>query len=355
MLVGLALIAFTPLKAVVEGRAENQHSNEGREFLYVETIKDVIESPIIGYGGPRPYGGPKHHPPPRAPRASSGWCSSRRGSPARFFFVAFLFKLIRATRRGTVVTFWCHVTLIIALVQIFVYDMIPVQLHLIMVVAALGIREATPERSPALEAGVGVTAADGRATGPARPTTPRSNRCSRCSVHRPTTVAAGASSGRCCPSGRRPATWCRSAPAGSRPPRGSGPPATALGQHADVAGRRLLVRSGGARLYPFQATVGAGDPATSLVELLRTRFDRPELQVAVALGRPRPNRKPVLQLIDGDGTTVGFGKVGIDDAHRRARRAGEPLPHRARRRPTRRSCCPTRCSPRSGAATSCWW
>ena len=44
-----------------------------------------------------------------------------------------------------------------------------------------------------------------------------------------------------------------------------------------------------------------------------TRLDRPGLQVAVALGRPRVNRKPVLQLIDADGTTVGFGKVGIDE------------------------------------------
>ena len=43
LLVGLALIAFTPLKAVVEGRAENQHSNAGREFLYAETVKEVGE------------------------------------------------------------------------------------------------------------------------------------------------------------------------------------------------------------------------------------------------------------------------------------------------------------------------
>jgi hypothetical protein len=70
------------------------------------------------------------------------------------------------------------------------------------------------------------------------------------------------------------------------------------------------VRSGGVRLHPFQATVGAEG---SIVELLRTRLDRPRLEVAVALGRPRVNRKPVLQLIDADGTTVGFGKVGIDE------------------------------------------
>jgi hypothetical protein len=74
-----------------------------------------------------------------------------------------------------------------------------------------------------------------------------------------------------------------------------------------------LVRSGAARLYPVKAGVGLGDEHTSLVHMLRARFGRPELQVAVALGRPRPNRKPVLQLIDGDGTTLGFGKLSVDD------------------------------------------
>jgi O-antigen ligase len=145
VLVGLALIAFTPLKSVVEGRAEHQHSNEGREFLYVETVKAVTKSPIIGYGGPLPYGGPKIIP--NMGTQGQFWLVLfSQGVPGAFFFVAFLVKMTRATRRGPVVTFWCHVTLTIALVQIFVYDMIPVQLHLIMVVAALGCREAQADR-----------------------------------------------------------------------------------------------------------------------------------------------------------------------------------------------------------------
>jgi hypothetical protein len=36
------------------------------------------------------------------------------------------------------------VTITIGLVQIFVYDMIPVELHLIFIAAALGIRETDP-------------------------------------------------------------------------------------------------------------------------------------------------------------------------------------------------------------------
>jgi hypothetical protein len=84
-----------------------------------------------------------------------------------------------------------------------------------------------------------------------------------------------------------------------------------LGQRAEsLVG--ALVRSGAARVYPVQAKVGVGDEHSSLVEMLRARFDRADLQVAVALGRPRVNRKPVLQLIDGDGTTLAFGKLGVD-------------------------------------------
>jgi hypothetical protein len=88
-------------------------------------------------------------------------------------------------------------------------------------------------------------------------------------------------------------------------------PRNRLAQKADpVIG--ALVRSGAARLYPVRASVGVGDDQTSLVDHLRSRLGRADLQVAAALGRPRPNRKPVLQVIDGDGTTVAFGKLSVD-------------------------------------------
>jgi hypothetical protein len=143
VLVGVALIAFTPLKGVVEGRAENQHSNAGRTFLYEQTINETIKSPIIGYGGPRPYVGPRLIP--NLGTQGQFWLVLySQGFVGAVFFVVFLWRLLRATRHGPLVTFWCHVTITIALVQIFVYDMIPVQLHLIFIAAALGIREVDP-------------------------------------------------------------------------------------------------------------------------------------------------------------------------------------------------------------------
>jgi hypothetical protein len=96
---------------------------------------------VIGYGGPLPYGGPKIIP-LMGTQGQFWLVFFSQGIPGAFFFVAFLVKMWRATRHGPITTFWCHVVLTIALVQLFVYDMIPVQLHLIFIAAALGCREA---------------------------------------------------------------------------------------------------------------------------------------------------------------------------------------------------------------------
>jgi hypothetical protein len=48
----------------------------------------------------------------------------------------------------------------------------------------------------------------------------------------------------------------------------------------------------------------------AMVEQLGDLLEEPNLQVAVTLGPRRRNRKPVLQLLRPDGSTVGFAKVG---------------------------------------------
>ncbi len=66
-------------------------------------------------------------------------------------------------------------------------------------------------------------------------------------------------------------------------------------------------RSGMLRFAPGDH-VQAGPFA--LVERLEAELDEPNLHVAVTLGPRRRNRKPVLQLIRSDGSTIGFAKVG---------------------------------------------
>ena len=52
VLIGLALVLFTPLSTLVQDRANTGHSNEGREYIYSQTFDAVKRSPLIGYGGP---------------------------------------------------------------------------------------------------------------------------------------------------------------------------------------------------------------------------------------------------------------------------------------------------------------
>jgi hypothetical protein len=76
---------------------------------------------------------------------------------------------------------------------------------------------------------------------------------------------------------------------------------------------RAALRSGAGRLLPDRLVVVDGDDAApGLRRHLATLLDRDDLDLAIALGAPRPNRKPVLQAIGADGRTVAWVKVGVD-------------------------------------------
>jgi len=80
--------------------------------------------------------------------------------------------------------------------------------------------------------------------------------------------------------------------------------------HADRAKTAVALaaaRSGLLRFAPGEH-VQAGPFA--IVERLEDELGESDLQVAITLGPRRRNRKPVLQLIRPDGSTVGFAKVG---------------------------------------------
>ncbi len=55
---------------------------------------------------------------------------------------------------------------------------------------------------------------------------------------------------------------------------------------------------------------------SSVTDHLRAALDRPDLAFAIYVGVPRPNRKPVLQILAEDGAVVGFAKVGWNDLTR---------------------------------------
>jgi thymidylate kinase len=52
----------------------------------------------------------------------------------------------------------------------------------------------------------------------------------------------------------------------------------------------------------------------TIFELIRRTLDKQDLSFAVSLGTPGPHRKPVLQVVARDGSTVAFAKVGASAA-----------------------------------------
>lgn len=144
---GVLIIAFTPVRGIVEGRAENDHSSQGRFFLYEEAVRVAADSPIIGMGGPVPYVGDRIIP-AIGTQGMLWTVLVSTGYVGLGIFLAAWGRWIWETRAGPPVTFWCHVVLIIGLVQILVYDMIPASLHIVFLAAALGFRAA---QRPVLE------------------------------------------------------------------------------------------------------------------------------------------------------------------------------------------------------------
>lgn len=91
-------------------------------------------------------------------------------------------------------------------------------------------------------------------------------------------------------------------------------PGTGRGAAATRRALSAALRLGGARILPGGLRVPDGtDADPSLRRHLAALLGRDDVDLAVALGAPRPNRKPVLQVIGGDGATVAWVKAGVDD------------------------------------------
>jgi hypothetical protein len=134
-------IAFTPLRSAIDERLANPHSNERRAALYEEALEGVRESPLFGYGAPRPSEWN-----PDAPSVGTQghlWLVLfSHGLPGAALFLAWFGSAFLRFRHGaTPVALCCHILLLVMFVLLPVYGMLPMQLHLAMLAVALAYGE----------------------------------------------------------------------------------------------------------------------------------------------------------------------------------------------------------------------
>ncbi len=143
----LAVVYLSPLRGLVTDRFSHQHSNERRVGLYEEAIANVKESPLLGYGSPRPS--EENSDAPSVGTQGQLWLVLfSHGIPGMIFFGWwFFYQLWRMRHVSSPVAFWCHVLVFIAFVQLPFYGWLPAPLAVIMVGIALGAREQRLDRA----------------------------------------------------------------------------------------------------------------------------------------------------------------------------------------------------------------
>jgi polysaccharide biosynthesis protein PslJ len=136
-----AAVTLSPLERYVSDRLAHPHSDERRESLGEQAIQGMLEAPFLGHGGPR-----ESQETPNAPEIGTHGqvylVAFSQGIPGLVFFLGWwLWALWQTARGATGPPLWAHVVLLIGMLEFLYYDMMPTQLHLMMVVAALAWRE----------------------------------------------------------------------------------------------------------------------------------------------------------------------------------------------------------------------
>lgn len=158
IVVTVGIVFLPPVHKIISDRLAHGHSDVGREQLYSEAISRLKEKPVLGFGAPI-----ESQIDPTKPSVGTHgqfWLLLvSTGIPGTIFFLGWFGLALWRSRKGSAeISQWCHVIVAIALIQIFFYELLPAQLHLVMIAAALSLRELKPSgpTSPAPSAGPGV-------------------------------------------------------------------------------------------------------------------------------------------------------------------------------------------------------
>ncbi|GGL56968.1 O-antigen ligase family protein [Planomonospora parontospora] len=137
LITGLGAAYLSGLSEVISTRTEYSTTNTGRAAIYQEAFVRTLESPILGYGGPRPslnlgisVGTQGHF-----------WnLMFSFGFPALGLFCLWLWSMAWRTRAVPASMMWLHVVPVMASFMVFYYGLDGTQLVLIFMAGALGLR-----------------------------------------------------------------------------------------------------------------------------------------------------------------------------------------------------------------------
>lgn len=131
------IILATPLGAVFDGDNQNPDATSTRAALYQATLRELPESPIIGFGGPREV---RDSGPPAGTHGQFWIVIFSHGAGGALAYFSFIGAMLWQTRRyRTPVGLWCHTVLMISCVQAPFYGHVPQQLCIILAAAAVGL------------------------------------------------------------------------------------------------------------------------------------------------------------------------------------------------------------------------
>jgi hypothetical protein len=145
------LLVFTPLKDVLVTRVDKNYSDQGRIGRNLVAIELAQQSPLLGYGAPQSA----EDNPANAAVGTHGqlWLVMvSNGIPALLCYMGWLFYLlVRSGRRlktARDIRFWPHLTILMAIIMSPYYELLPLQIHTMMVAAAIILRDGLPVRRP---------------------------------------------------------------------------------------------------------------------------------------------------------------------------------------------------------------
>ncbi|MBT0992896.1 hypothetical protein KIN34_01140 [Cellulomonas sp. DKR-3] len=140
-LVGVLALQVLPVSQRLDDRLESSGTNESRTTVYVETVRQTLESPFFGHAVPREAQDVAIEIPALGTQGQVWMVLFSHGFVGLLLFLAFLVWLIRRTwSRQDVPGVVMNAVLVAVLVESFFYGLLGVGLGVAMVVAALALR-----------------------------------------------------------------------------------------------------------------------------------------------------------------------------------------------------------------------